>query len=85
MAVATLVARVVDSFTETVRTSKLSGKDLTVLSVAPEKAGARGYFEGLVPARSSEESLDEAKQEAVWKACVQWAGLEQSETILSLD
>lgn len=70
---------VLKHFTDTIKTTKDSGRDLVNLSVGDKVAGARGYFMGQKAAISSVESQDESRQEELWAACGRWAKLDLTE------
>jgi hypothetical protein len=71
-------------FSNSIKTTKAIGLDLITMSLGPNMAGQRGYFECQKQANSSTESQNEVIQEEVWMACVRWARLGQSETILHI-
>lgn len=59
-----------------------AGKYMASISVDPEYAGARGYYEQKKLSTSSSESQDELSQKALWVKCEKWAELEESDTPL---
>lgn len=67
----------------TIRTSAEAGTD--VIDLATEKAHPheRGYFTLLEKDASAPESMDEAKQQALWKETLQWPGITRASTALT--
>lgn len=66
----------------TVRTSADAGKDVARLAINEARPNERGYFTLLEKCESSPESLDEDKQEEVWRRSSQWVGLAARDTAL---
>jgi len=64
-------------------TPKDSAWELLKIALGPEGAGKKGYFVGLAPGTSGPQSNDRELQERVWKACVKWCGMKQSDTKLA--
>ncbi|PFH57055.1 hypothetical protein XA68_15572 [Ophiocordyceps unilateralis] len=59
----------------TIRTSAEAGVEIARLATNDAMPGQQGYFTMLKKDESSEESRDEAKQEALWNASAQWLGI----------
>ena len=64
-----------------VHTARRSGSALARLAIDPELADVSGqYFEGFVPARSSDLSYDEDKARDLWDASFALTGLDPAKT-----
>lgn len=59
----------------TVRTSADAGTDIARLATNEASPNERGYFTLLKKENSSPESMDQKKQEDVWRRSAQWVGL----------
>jgi hypothetical protein len=68
----------------TIRRSAHAAKDVIDLAVGPRGEGQRGYFIMSNKAESSKASQDEEMQVRLWDRSVEWAGLTQKSTSLSL-
>jgi hypothetical protein len=64
------------------RRSAEAGVDVADLVLNQRHAGERGYIRLMVPGPSSEESLDEAKQEKLWTKTAEWAKITKNKTAL---
>jgi hypothetical protein len=58
-----------------VRTSADAGKDVARLAVNEACPNERGYFVLLDKTESSPDSLDENKQEELWRRSIEWVGI----------
>ncbi|GAP93179.1 putative short-chain dehydrogenase [Rosellinia necatrix] len=58
-----------------VRGSADAGIDVADLALNQKHSGRRGYFRLMVPGPSSAESLDETKQDKLWRKTAEWAKL----------
>ncbi|KAG5749421.1 hypothetical protein H9Q69_009335 [Fusarium xylarioides] len=70
-------------FTDKMRPTAQSGRELVELSVGERFKDAKGYFMG---ARREEEDIackDANKRELLWNACWKWAGMKEEETVLA--
>jgi hypothetical protein len=66
----------------TLRTTTLAAKDLIEIAVGDDYRDVNGYYLMSSKDSSSPESLDEKKQEMVWKKSLQWASISPDETAL---
>ncbi|KAI3325296.1 NAD(P)-binding protein [Xylariaceae sp. AK1471] len=64
------------------RRSADAGVDVAELVLDEKHTGERGYIRLMVPGPSSEESLDETKQEKLWTKTVEWAKITKDKTAL---
>jgi hypothetical protein len=64
------------------RRSVDAGVDVADLVLNQKHAGERGYIRLMVPGPSSDESLDEAKQERLWATTAEWAKITKENTVL---
>jgi NAD(P)-dependent dehydrogenase (short-subunit alcohol dehydrogenase family) len=68
----------------TMRTAGDAGSDVIDLAVGSEYLHAKGYYTMRKKDESSEESRDEKKQEALWRKTVEWTGIKEDDTVLTL-
>ena len=68
----------------TIRRSAHAGKDIVDLAVGPTGEGKTGYFIMKNKAESSKASQNKQVQAKLWDQSVQWAGITQHSTSLSL-
>lgn len=73
------------SMGKTYRTSVPAGVDVMELAVNPEYTGKRGFFTLLKEDKSSPDSQDETKQEALWKKTLEWAKITSANTALEVE
>ncbi|KAJ3566274.1 hypothetical protein NPX13_g7197 [Xylaria arbuscula] len=64
------------------RSSSDVGADVADLVLSRKFAEERGYLNLVVPGPSSEESLDEKKQQDIWLKTAEWAGITREDTAL---
>lgn len=67
----------------TVRTSADAGRDVARLATNEASPDERGYFTLLEKCDSSPDSLDEKKQDEVWRRSAQWVGVADGDTALA--
>ncbi|KAK5632851.1 hypothetical protein RRF57_008565 [Xylaria bambusicola] len=65
-----------------VRPSTDAGADVADIALSRKHARERGYLNLLMPGPSSEESLDEVKQQKIWVKTAEWAGITRENTTL---
>lgn len=66
-----------------VRTSSDAGTDVARLAINEASPNKRGHFMLLEKSESSPDSLDEGKQEAMWRKSVEWVGLMSEDILLA--
>lgn len=67
----------------TMRTSGEAGSDVVDLATNKAHAHERGYFTLLEKDASAPASMDEEKQQGLWKKTMQWAGITRANTALT--
>ena len=68
----------------TMRTADVAGADVAQLALGVAHPGERGYFTLLEKDKSSDESLDEEKQERLWKKTLEWVKIGKDDTALTI-
>jgi hypothetical protein len=66
------------------RRSATAAKDVIDFAVGPHGKGQTGYFIMSSKAESSQASQDEEMQAKLWDRSIEWAGIAQEDTILTL-
>ncbi|QPC73061.1 hypothetical protein HYE68_003813 [Fusarium pseudograminearum] len=69
-------------FTDELRSSAQSGRELVALAVGDEYQGEKGYFMGARREKEDAICMDAEKRDILWKACWDWAGIKREETAL---
>lgn len=67
---------------ETLRTAGPAGVDVIELALSPKYANKRGFFTMLREDKSSPDSQNEIKQEALWEKTLEWARITSDNTVL---
>lgn len=66
-----------------IRTSAEAGTDVARLAINEASPNERGHFVLLEKSESSPDSLDERKQEELWRKSGEWAGIKSQDTALA--
>ncbi|KAJ5774700.1 hypothetical protein N7457_009596 [Penicillium paradoxum] len=74
---------VIKLFTYKLRSNADSARDVLTLALDPEYASVRGHYNGTTPQQPARIAENEARCEAIWEACWQWAGMTEEETCVS--
>ncbi|KAM0385415.1 hypothetical protein ACHAQC_011325 [Fusarium culmorum] len=69
-------------FTDELRSSAQSGRELVELAVGDKYQGEKGYFMGARREKEDAICMDAEKRDVLWKACWEWAGIKKKETAL---
>ncbi|KAL6923904.1 hypothetical protein ACHAPO_006661 [Fusarium lateritium] len=77
-----LLLPILKYFTDELRSSAQSGRELAELAVGDKYQGKKGYFMGARREKEDTVCMDADKRDILWKACWEWAGMQKGETIL---
>jgi hypothetical protein len=67
------------------RTSAEAAADIVDFATNTTSPGERGYFTHSRKDDSSPDSLDQAKQDALWSKTIEWAGITGENTALKVE
>ncbi|KAF5238172.1 hypothetical protein FAUST_5686 [Fusarium austroamericanum] len=77
-----LLLPITKHFTDELRSSAQSGRELVELAVGDKYQGEKGYFMGARREKEDAICMDAEKRDVLWKACWEWAGIKKKETAL---
>jgi hypothetical protein len=82
--IANLLQPVLKFINPVLRRSATAAKDIIDFAVGPHGEGKTGYFIMKNKAESSRQSQDEDMQVRLWNQSIEWAGIKQEDTVLTL-